>query len=125
MGDQMSGDELSLAPLIPWLSLIGAGLAIGTTLYNLLNSGAKRNAGRLESHAKRLGDHDQRLATIEQQQRSMPTKDDMHVLHLGMSEMRGDLREMRAAMDGNRQIMGRLETIVSRHEDHLLDGAKR
>lgn len=121
----MTGAALNLAPLVPWLSFLAVALSVGTVLWNMLNSGAKRNAERLESHAKRLGDHDQRLATLEQTQRSMPTKDDMHALHLGMSEMRGDLREMRAAMDGSRQIMGRLETIVTRHEDHLLEGAKR
>ncbi len=121
----MDGATLSLAPLVPWLSLLAAALSVGTVLWNLLNSGSKRNAERLESHSKRLGDHDQRLASLEQAQNSMPTKDDIHSLHLGMAEMRGDLREMRAAMDGSRQIMGRLETIVTRHEDHLLDGAKR
>lgn len=121
----MTGAALNLAPLVPWLSFLAVALSVGTVLWNMLNSGSKRNAERLESHAKRLGDHDQRLATLEQTQGSMPRKDDIHQLHLGMSELRGDLREMRAVMDGSRQIMGRLETIVTRHEDHLLEGSKR
>lgn len=121
----MDGPALSLAPLVPWLSLLAAALSVGTIIWNMLNSGTKRNAERLESHSKRLSDHDQRLIGIEQAQKSMPGKDDIHALHLGMAEMRGDLREMRAAMDGSAAIMGRLESIVSRHEDHLLEGAKR
>lgn len=121
----MSGSDLSLAPLVPWLTLLAVALSVGTTVWNLLGAGAKRAAERIEGHARRLGDHDQRLSALEQTQRSLPTKDDMHALHLGMSEMRGDLREMRAAMDGNMKVMGRLETIVTRHEDHLLEGSKR
>lgn len=31
---------------------------------------------------------------------------------------------MEAVLEGNQQIMGRLESIVSRHEDHLLKGSR-
>ena len=38
--------------------------------------------------------------------------------------MRGELKEMRAVMEGNTKIMARVENIVARHEDHLLEGRK-
>lgn len=121
----MDGSSLNLAPLIPWLSFLAAALAVGTTVWNIVNSGARRNAERLSGHGQRLVDHDQRITALEQAQSSMPTKDDMHALHLGVSEMRGDMKEMRAVISGSSQVMGRLEKIVTRHEDFLLDGAKR
>jgi len=65
-----------------------------------------------------------RLARTEQTLTGMPAKDDIYQLQLSLVEMKGDLRAMQATMSGNNQIMGRLEAIVSRHEEHLLDGAK-
>lgn len=121
----MDGATLSLAPFVPWLSFAAAALSVGTILWNILNSGSKRNAERLAGHGSRLSDHDQRITALEQAQSSMPTKDDMHALHLGVSEMRGDMKELRAVISGSSQVMGRLEKIVTRHEDFLLDGAKR
>lgn len=49
---------------------------------------------------------------------------DPHQLHLTVKDMQGDLKTMNAVMEGNNKIMGRLELIVGRHENHLLDGAK-
>lgn len=65
-----------------------------------------------------------RLARAEQTLTGMPARDDIYQLQLSLVEMKGDLRAMQATMSGSNAIMGRLETIVSRHEEHLLDGAK-
>jgi hypothetical protein len=54
----------------------------------------------------------------------MPGKDDMHSLQLELVKQTGSLNEMRAVMEGNAKIMARLEAIVTRHENHLLDGGK-
>lgn len=113
----MSGGDLDLAPVIVWASALALLLSLGTTIWNLLNSGAKRNALRLDNHSTRLTEHDHRIAAIEQTLRGVPGQTDFHALQLSLSEMRGDLREMRA-------IMGRMETIVTRHEDHLLEGKR-
>lgn len=121
----MDGATLSLAPFIPWLSFLAAALAVGTTIWNIVNSGSKRNAERLSGHGQRLIDHDQRITALEQAHNSMPTKDDMHSLHLGIAEMRGDMRELRAVLAASGEVMGRLDRVVTRHEDFLLEGAKR
>lgn len=75
--------------------------------------------------SKRMDRHDLRISGVEQTLKTMPGKDDMHQLQLQLAEVVGSMRELRAVMDGNANVMGRIETIVSRHEEHLLDGSKK
>ncbi len=123
---------MDIAPLIAWAVGLTALLSFGTTVWNLVNSGSKRNATAIaelrrvqEERRARMDRHDARLVALENTLLNMPGKDDIHSLHLGMSDLRGDMREVRAVMDGNHKIMQRLEAIVTRHEDHLLDGKSR
>jgi len=111
-------DALTLSPLIAWIGGLSLIFNFALSIYSVLVSGARANKLRLDSHEKVLNTQGLRLAAAEQTLRVMPAKDDLHGLSLAVSEVRGDLREMRA-------IMGRMETIISRHEDHLLDGNKR
>ncbi|MFI0477419.1 DUF2730 family protein [Paracoccus jiaweipingae] len=80
---------------------------------------------RIDTTVERLDRHENRLAGAEQTLQQLPGKDDMHALSLALSEIRGDMREMRAAFDGQRQIMSRIESVVSRQEDHLMKGPGR
>ena len=54
-----------------------------------------------------------RLASVEQTLRALPTKEDMHQLHLAMKEMQGEMKTTAAVMEGNNKIMSRLEGIVA------------
>ena len=109
---------LDIQPLVAWVGAAALLLNFGLTLYGLFSSGAKANTKRLDGHSDSINKHDQRITSLEQSMRAMPAKDDVHGLQLALSEVRGDLREMRA-------IMGRMENILGRHEEHLLDGGKR
>lgn len=80
---------------------------------------------RFKAGSDRMDLHSSRIAALEQTITVMPDKDDMHKLQLEMVKMTGSLGQMQAVMEGNAKIMERLETIVSRHEDHLLEGSKR
>ena len=111
-------EALTLSPLIAWITALSLILNFGLTIYSLISSGAKANAKQLERH-------DARLSKLEQALSSVPAKDDLHGLQISLERMHGQLRTMGAVMEGNSKIMERLETIVSRHEDHLLDGSKR
>ncbi|RJE87123.1 DUF2730 family protein [Paracoccus onubensis] len=75
---------------------------------------------RIDDCNDRLDRQEVRLGSVQQTLQTMPGKDEMHGLSMSISEMRGEMREMRAVMEGNNRIMERLETIVTRHEDHLL-----
>ncbi len=99
-----------------------------TIFFALIGWVRMRNAAvdkRIDACGERLDRHEGRLQSAEQTLQMLPGKDDFHTLSLTLAEMRGDMREIRAVMDGNQKVMVRLESIVTRHEDHLLDGAKR
>lgn len=79
---------------------------------------------RLKAGSDRMDRFDLRIGGLEQALKSLPGKDDLHVLQLELVRQTGSLNEMNAFMAGHAKIMERLEIIVSRHEDHLLGGGK-
>ncbi|MGH1416883.1 MAG: DUF2730 family protein [Pelagimonas sp.] len=79
---------------------------------------------RFKSGSDRMDRHDSRLQAVEQTVKALPSSQDIHKIELMMAEMSGTLGRMDAVMEGNAKIMGRLETIVTRHEDHLLSSGK-
>ena len=95
---------------------------LGVVLWNIFSGPSKRNAAKLEEHGKAIDSHGQRLSVMEQAQKAMPSRDDVHRMALTMTEMQGDIKAMRVEVEGNMAIMERLEAIVSRHENHLLKG---
>ncbi|WP_315900651.1 DUF2730 family protein [Mameliella alba] len=80
---------------------------------------------RFKAGSDRMDRHEIRIARLEQTVSGLPSKDDVHNIQLSIAEMTGSLGRMEAVMEGNAKIMQRLETIVSRHEDHLLNDRKR
>ncbi|WP_349538351.1 DUF2730 family protein [Sagittula sp. NFXS13] len=69
----------------------------------------------------RMDRHEVRLQRLEQTVQGLPGKEDLHTLQLEAVKQTGALSEMRAVMAGNAKIMERLEIIVTRHEQHLLE----
>lgn len=107
-------------------------LNLGTMIWMIFTGPARKLGGRvgeLEDHVseqdRRLERHAQQLVGLSQTLNAMPGQSQMHQLELTLAAMRGELEAMRATMDGNAKIMQRLESVVTRHEDHLLDGGKR
>jgi chromosome segregation ATPase len=80
---------------------------------------------RFNQGSERMDRHETRLASIEQTLRGLPAKQDMHELQISITELKGELKTMAAVIDGRNRLMERLENIVERHEDHLLDGSKK
>ena len=80
---------------------------------------------RFELGSERMDRQDARLASIEQTLRGLPAKQDMHDLQISITKLDGKLETMAAVIDGRNRLMERLETIVERHEDHLLDGSRK
>lgn len=120
----MTPADTSVASVLLWVAALSTLVSFGTVIWNIFSGPSRKNSERLTAQGKELDALGLRIAALEQAQRMMPSKDDIHGLHLGMAEMRSDLREMRAAMDGNMKVMGRLEAIVTRHEEHLLEGKR-
>lgn len=79
----------------------------------------------LAAAGARIDRLDARVVRIEDTVGGMPGKEDMHSLQLELVKQTGAIGEMRAVMAGSSKIMERLEAIVTRHELHLLEGAKK
>lgn len=114
--------------MIDWdlaLKFGNTGFTIVVAIYAYIASRRKdvdEAIGEVKSRMDRL---DARVVRTEDTLNIMPGKDDMHGLQLELVKQTGAMNEMRAVMAGNAKIMERLETIVSRHEAHLLDGGKK
>lgn len=76
---------------------------------------------RFKAGSDRMDRHETRIVAIEQTLRSMPDNKSIHRLELMMAEVSGDLKAIRATMAGDAEVTKRLEAIVSRHEQHLLE----
>ena len=113
---------MNISPLVFWVVALLPLLNFGITIWSILSSGSRANATQIKEHAKRIDGHDLRLSSVEQTVKDSPTKDDMQKIALAMEAMRGDVKVMRAELEGSMAIMERLEAIVSRHENHLLKG---
>lgn len=74
--------------------------------------------------SKRMDGLDVRVSRLEQSIEAMPAKDDLHALQLTISDMSGELKAMGARQQSTNELLRRLDLVVSRHEDHLLDKAK-
>lgn len=61
-----------------------------------------------------------RVSAVEAEAKASPGQNDIHDLTVAMAEMRGEFRALSETLRGQRDLMGRLETVVERHEDHLL-----
>jgi hypothetical protein len=121
----MQEEVLNISPIVVWVVALSQLLTFGLTIWGLMSSGSRANAKRIEDHGKRIDDHGLRINGLEQGQRAMPSKDDMHELELAMEQLKGEMKTMSAVMTGNQQIMERLEIVVARQESHLLEGGKR
>ena len=120
----MQDQVLDISPIVVWAIAISQLLTAGLTIWGLMSSGNRANAKKLEDHGKRLDGHELRLAGVEQSMEESPTKDDLAKVLLSLETMRGDIRVMRSEMEGAMAIMSRLESIVSRHENHLLGSGR-
>lgn len=107
-----------------WIRVIGFVLSIGAIVFTFFRTRREDVDERFKTGSERMDRHEARISKMEQTVQSLPDKDDVHAMQLEMVKQTGSLNEIRAVMDGNSKIMARLEAIVSRHEDHLLEGAK-
>lgn len=71
----------------------------------------------LSALATEVKETSRRVEIVEREMSHLPKREDIHALHLKLTEVQGDLREMRAEAEGDRGILGRVEAALQRHED--------
>lgn len=107
-----------------WLKVASFIISIGAMVYAWFSS-------RRNNVDKHMADTDEKVRTLQGQVRELkstvaglPAKEDLHGIQLQLAHQSGAMNEIKAILDGNAKIMGRLEDIVRRHEDHLLNGGR-
>jgi hypothetical protein len=117
----MSGATLDLNLLLLYVTAATAVISLLVTIWTLATSGVRRNAALIDAHRQRIEALEHRTQAVEQELRSRPAQHELHAVQIALTEMRGDLRTMQAHVAGMREILGRVETVVTRHEEHLLE----
>lgn len=99
-------------------------LSIAAVVFTWVRTRGKAVDGRLHEGSKRMDSLEARIARLEQTVHDMPGRDETHRLELRLTEMAGSMSAMSASMSGQNEILARLERVVTRHEDHLLEGGR-
>ena len=108
----------------PMLALVLAALNILNILYTWWRTRDQNVESRFRAGSDRMDRLDQRLASVEQTLRAQPTKEDMHDLRLGISDLNGELREIRARLEASAEHGKRQDNVLTRVEQFLLERSK-
>lgn len=79
---------------------------------------------RFQAHGARVDQLDRRTQKVEQVVEALPSRTELHALDLAMAKMTGELARMNEIIAGQREILIRVEGVVTRHEEHLLEGKR-
>ena len=106
------------------IKLSNSALSVGAIIYAFFATRREDVDERLKTGSDRMNRHEQRLQAIEQTLHDMPGRGELHALELELVRMNGTMGKVEALMTGHADIMKRLEAVVTRHEEHLLNGGK-
>jgi len=100
-------------------------LSIGTLLFAWLRTRRQDVEDRFKIGSDRMKLFERRLDSLEKDVEAKPAKDEMHQIELHLAGLAGEMKAMAASQRGTNDILRRLESVVGRHEDHLLETGKR
>ena len=80
----MDGQVLNISPIVLWVGALSQLLNFGLSIFGLIMSGSRSNAKKIDGHATRLENLDQRMSSVEQTTRSLPAPKDLHELELSI-----------------------------------------
>lgn len=121
----MTPEETTVQVLIVWALALSTLINFGTVIWNIFSGPSKKNGARLDAMAATLTGLESRISTSEQTQRTMPSKDDIHELELSMERLKGEMSKLGQAMLAHSENNSRIEAILTRHEDHLLQAGRK
>ena len=107
-----------------FIKVVSFALSIGAMIYAFFVNRRKDVDERFAAGSKRMDQQDRDIAALRQTVAAMPEKDDLHQVQLAMSELTGQMRVLGGQIEAQREVLKRIERVVGRHEDHLLDGSK-
>lgn len=107
-----------------WMTVATFLAAIGSGIYTFFATRQKDTDARFKEGDERLEAVSKRVDKLENSVEALPSKEDFHKLDLALTRMDGNIQAQGITLDGLGQIMIRLERIVTRHDEHLLEGRK-
>ncbi|TIW27751.1 MAG: hypothetical protein E5V63_08135 [Mesorhizobium sp.] len=119
---------MDITALMPWLLALNTLLSIGTVVYTVMTSGAKKTASDLETHKRvaeerwnildgALDAHASRIQSIEGEMKHLPDKDMVHQLQMTMKDIQIEMANVKAETQAATRSSRRIE-------EFLLDRAK-
>ncbi len=99
-------------PLKEYLALIALLISLGGNLYMWLTSRSRGNEKHLKETDTKLADHEARISNLEGELQHLPTKEGQHRLELSMTEMIGDMKQLAEAMNGTKNTVARMESVM-------------
>lgn len=95
---------------------------MGTSVLLSLSAMVVAYLGRRHKETEILG---RRLDAVDERLKSIPAKEDVHSIEVALANLRGDIRVLTTSMAGHGEILKRVESVVGRHEDHLMQNGGR
>lgn len=99
----------SVQTLVLWAVAVSQLLTVALTIWNLMSSGNRANAKKLEDHDRSLSSHDQRLIALEHDRAAMPTQKDFHELEVSMAQVQGSMAVLAERLKPLESISERLQ----------------
>lgn len=124
MGQPMTaGEILNINPLVVWAAAISTLLGVGTTIYNLMTAGARKNDTRIadltckvddteKALTVKLTEGERRMQRIEDRLTTVPTAEMMHRLELNHATMMGELGMMSERLKPVAAIAERMQEVL-------------
>lgn len=106
------------------LKLLTSAVSIAALVISLVGSRRREINDRITALTDRLEKAERTGERMNQRMDGLPSKDDIHALELTVTRVASGMEAMNATLAGQREIMVRLEAIVTRHEDHLLEKSR-
>lgn len=99
-------------------------MSIGAVVWTWIATRRKDVDLRLAEGSQKMAALDRRVEIVERAVQAAPGHKELHDLKLEVVKLSGSVERLGAVMEGNAQIMGRLENVVTRHENHLLESKR-
>ena len=104
-----------------WLQIATGLISVLAVVVAFFATRRKEINERLSAGSKRMDGFDLTIQAMQTQIQNMPGKDDQHRVELAISRMSGDLKEVRAQLGANGELMTRVMTVLERQESYLLE----
>lgn len=107
-----------------WITVATFLSALLSGIYTFFATRQKDTEKRFKESDTKIDAVVKRVDKLENSVEALPSKEDFHKLDVALARMTGDIRSLGVMLEGQGEIMTRLERVVTRHEDHLLEGRK-